>query len=199
MFAFCIYSRHTDYDCCNPQTKECAYMKKKRVVPTHTERPGKIYDGGKEKENNVIGRRIAEARKKKGFSIASFSSYLGNYGIKISAGGAGKWETGDSIPNAYQFISICTALDLENDIPFFMSEYAQNLNEEGKKKVEEYRADLVASGKYRPIPKLTSIISYKKMPVSDLRVSAGTGAFLDEGSYEMIDFPADKVPDGADF
>ena len=35
--------------------------------------------------------------------------------------------------------------------------------------------------------------------MSNLSVSAGTGAFLDEGSFEMVSFPASTVPDGADF
>ena len=37
------------------------------------------------------------------------------------------------------------------------------------------------------------------MPVSDLRISVGTGALLDEGSFEDISFPANKVPAGADY
>ena len=49
------------------------------------------------------------------------------------------------------------------------------------------------------MPRITSIITYISMPVSNLCVSAGTGAFLDEGNFEMLEFPADKVPTGADF
>ncbi len=37
------------------------------------------------------------------------------------------------------------------------------------------------------------------MPVSDLPVSAGTGAFLDEGNFEMVSFPESSIPDGAEF
>ena len=172
--------------------------KKRKALPVY-EAAAKKYDAGKEKEINAIGRKIAEARKKKGFSIATFSEYLKNYGISPSIGAAGKWETGYSVPNAYQFLAICTALDLEDDLPFFMADYVPELNDDGLRKVAEYKSDLIASGKYKPTPKLASIITYKKMPVSDLRVSAGTGAFLDEGSFEEIDFPADKVPSGADF
>ena len=35
--------------------------------------------------------------------------------------------------------------------------------------------------------------------MSDLRVSAGTGAFPDEGSFEEIGIPADKVPASAGY
>lgn len=161
--------------------------------------PDRRYDAAKEKDENVVGLRIAEARKKKGMSIAVFSEYLKNFGVNISAGGAGKWETGYSIPNAYQLVAVCNALEIEDPIPFFMQNYTPALNGEGERKVQEYRADLIASGRYCPVPKAANIISFIRMPVSDLRVSAGTGAFLDEGRFEMIDFPADKVPAGADF
>ncbi len=37
------------------------------------------------------------------------------------------------------------------------------------------------------------------MPVSALAASAGTGSFLDEGSYELTRVRADEVPEGAAF
>ena len=37
------------------------------------------------------------------------------------------------------------------------------------------------------------------MPVSYLPVSAGTGAFLDEGNFEMISVPKSTVPQTAEF
>ncbi len=179
--------------------KDVLNMKKEGIITPLTSAQGKVYDANKEKENNVVGLRITEARKKRGLSIASFSQLLKNYGVNISTGGAGKWETGYSIPNAYQLIAICNALGIEDQLPFFMSNYVPVLNDTGMKKVEEYKADLVASGKYRPSPKLTTIITYVRIPISNLCVSAGTGAFLDEGNFEMRDFPAAEVPSGADF
>ena len=157
------------------------------------------YDAAKEKAQNVVGLKIAEARKRKGLSLASFSRLLKHYGVSISTGGAGKWETGYSIPNAYQLIAVCSALEIEDQLSFLMADYTPALNEVGQRKVEEYRADLIASGKYRPEHGKAGSITYLSMPVSNLCVSAGTGAFLDEGNFEMVDFPADKVPSGADF
>ena len=61
-----------------------------------------------------------------------------------------------------------------------------------------YREDLIASGKYREVPPVLEI-RYLDMPVSDLPVSAGTGAFLDEGNFEMVSFPESSIPDGAEF
>ena len=175
-------------------------MKKKeeKVTPLFSSQ-GLVYDAAREKADNIVGYRIAEARKKKGMSIAAFSEYLEKFGVKISTGGAGKWETGYSIPNAYQLIAICNALEIEDQLQFFTGNYTPALNDAGIKKVQEYRSDLIASGKYRPAPRQSKVIRFVDMPVSYLPVSAGTGNFLDDGNFEMISFPEDKVPEGADF
>ena len=157
------------------------------------------YDAAAEKDRNTVGEKIREARKRKGLSIAAFSERMKAFGVDVSVGGAGKWELGYSIPNAYQLIAICSALDIEDQVPFFTESYVPVLNDEGMRKVAEYRADLVASGRYRPAARQASVIRFIDMPVSDLRVSAGTGSFLDEGEFEMVSFPEDKVPEGADF
>jgi len=157
------------------------------------------YDAEKEKAENYIGRRITKARKQKGLSIAAFSRYLENFGVKITTAGAGKWETGDSIPNAYQLVAICNALEIEDQIPYFMKNYQPDLDDTGIKKLQEYRKDLIASGRYRPEKTQPKIIRYVDMPVSNLAVSAGTGAFLDDDNFEMISFPEDQIPFGADF
>ena len=54
---------------------------------------------------------------------------------------------------------------------------------------------------YEPEAKIVRWIfdAYLDMPVSDLPVSAGTGAFLDEGNFEMVSFPESRIPDGAEF
>ena len=170
---------------------------KAKVIPISAAQ-AQGYNAAKEKEQNTIGARIAEARKRRGMTLADLSSSLEALGIKASRAAASKWETGETVPNAYQLVAVFNALGIEDRISYFMESYAPVLNEAGIRKVEEYRADLIASGKYRPVPKVTSI-RYIEMPVSNLAVSAGTGAFLDEGNFEMISFPEDKVPDGADF
>lgn len=157
------------------------------------------YNAAGEKERNVIGRKISAARREKGYTLAGFSRGLAAVGVKISTGGVGKWETGDSVPNAYQLIAVCSLLGLEEHLPFFMEAYQPELNAEGRRKVEEYRQDLIAGGRYRPAPILTKLISYIQMPVSRLPVSAGPGALLDEDSFEMMDVPEKTVPKGASF
>ena len=155
------------------------------------------YNAEAEKNKNVIGLRIAEARKKSGMSLVAFSRCLKDYGVSVGDGGLSKWETGSSIPNAYQLMAVCVALGIENESHYFMSSYQPPLNDEGIQKVADYKADLIATGKYKPEKKPK--IKYVEKPVSSLPVSAGTGAFLDEGNFEMLRFPESSVPDGAEF
>ena len=59
--------------------EEVLRMRKKKgqesVVSIAT--ASKEYDAATEKDNNIVGKRIAEARKKKGLSIAAFGKLLG--------------------------------------------------------------------------------------------------------------------------
>ena len=156
------------------------------------------YNAAAERENNVIGAKIADARKKRGLTLAAFIEILKNYGVKASVAAASKWETGESNITAYQLIAVFAALGMEDRLSYFMSNYVPALNDEGIRRLEEYKADLIATGKYKPAP-ARSAIRFIEMPVSNLAVSAGTGAFLDEGNFDMVSFPENKVPDGADF
>lgn len=157
------------------------------------------YNAEAERQENIIGARIDEARRNAGLSLVDFSELLKQYGVTMSPSGINKWAKGSALPNAYQMMAVCLALDLDVDVSYFCSNYVPSLNDAGLAKVREYRDDLIASGKYKPQPKVVNIIKYIEMPVSNLAVSAGTGAFLDEGNFEMVSFPEKSVPKGADF
>jgi len=157
------------------------------------------YNAVTEQNENFIGQRIAEARKRAGLSLAKFSTLLEEYGVSITPAGINKWEIGKSALSAYQLIAVSQALQMDVDFSLFMSMgKIPDLNEEGQRKVAAYKADLIASGRYKP-QSATNIIKFIEMPVSNLAVSAGTGAFLDEGNFEMVSFPESSVPHGADF
>lgn len=171
----------------------------KSKVVSITATRGALYNASVDREQNFIGKRIAEARSNNGLSLTGFSKLLADFGVSVTAAAINKWELGGSAPNAYQLLAIRQALNIEDD-GFFMSNAGlPELNAEGLRKVAEYRADLIASGKYKPQPKVVPFIKYIDMPVSSLAVSAGTGAFLDEGNFEMISFPEASVPKGANF
>ena len=157
------------------------------------------YNAAKDRACNYIGNQIRAARKSMKLSLEQLSQILMGYGVDIGRVAVNKWEKGISIPSAYQLLAVCAALHLEDGFDYFVSNTKRPLlNAEGRRKVKEYREDLIASGKYREVPPVLEI-RYLDMPVSDLPVSAGTGAFLDEGNFEMVSFPESSIPDGAEF
>lgn len=159
------------------------------------------YDAGAERQANVIGRKIAQARQAKGLSLPAFSELLGRHGLAIKRQGIGKWETGVAVPNAYQLLAICHALEIEEGLGYFTHSPTPEpeLNEAGMKKLRDYKEDLIASGRYTPRTGGQTDIIYLEMPVSTLPASAGTGAFLEEENFELLQVPASTVPAGADF
>ena len=169
-------------------------------IAVYTPKNTKNYNAALEKSMNYIGKQIAQARNKSGLSLVKFSTVLKDYGVSATASAIQKWENGSNTPNPYQLVAIAQALQMDCDLSLFMSSGpAPELNDEGMRKVADYKADLIASGRYKPESRSSRIIQFVEMPVSNLSVSAGTGAFLDEGSFEMVSFPVSSVPDGADF
>ena len=171
---------------------------KNEVLHLHVQ-PTAGYNAAADREANYIGKKIAEGRKSLGYSLDKFVEVLAEYGVHISRTGINKWEVGASSLNAYQLMAVGQALHV-HDYGFFMSSSDKDLlNEEGQKKVEEYREDLIATGKYRPQQEDAGVIQYKDMRISNLAVSAGTGQFLDEDNFETVSFPESSIPSGAEF
>ncbi len=173
-------------------------MRKARIIAPNL-MPEAKYDVVAERSDNVIGRRISQARKRRGYSLARYSEVLAAYGIRITPAGINKWEVGLSVPNAYQLIAICQSLGIEEQLSYFIRDFVSPLNDIGLKKVEDYRDDLIASGKYKPTLKLEEITRRIDMRVFDLPASAGTGSYLDSDQYEMMSFPENTIPAGAEF
>lgn len=156
----------------------------------------KRYNAAGERKENFIGRRIAEGRAAMGLSLADFTAALEGMGVDVGISAVNKWEKGGSAPNAYQLLAVSELLGLSADS--FKKCSDGELNGEGLKKLADYRADLVASGRYR-VQREQAVIEYIDMPVSSLAVSAGTGAFLDDDNFETVSVPASSVPEGAEF
>lgn len=161
------------------------------------------YDAEREAQENIIGSRIREARKAKKLSGPKFTERLSHFGIKVTRQSAAKWETGVSTPNAYQLLAICHALDIKDGLSYFTGSYErpkEELNAEGHRKVAEYKADLIASGNYKPrMPLGRRRERFVTAYLSTLGTSAGTGDFLDADSFEQVSFPESAVPSRADF
>lgn len=168
-----------------------------KVVPFRT--AASPYNAEIEKKRNVIGQQLAKAVRDCGYSKKAFCEVLKNYGVDVTHSALGKWTNGLTVPSAYQLVAICHSLHIEEGISYFTGSYVSELNEVGMAKMRSYRDDLIASGRYRPQSKDDNQIRYISKAVSNLCVSAGTGAFLDEGNYEMVSFPENAVPPDADF
>lgn len=116
------------------------------------------YNAAKDRECNYIGNQIRAARKSMKLSLEQLSQILMGYGVDIGRVAVNKWEKGISIPSAYQLLAVCAALHLEDGFDYFVSNTKRPLlNAEGRRKVKEYREDLIASGKYREVPPVLEI------------------------------------------
>jgi len=158
------------------------------------------YNAETERALNIIGSRIRAARKSQKISMDEFSALLSGYGVFAKKSAIGKWEQGDSIPSAYQLIAIAQALHLDDRISYFTNAMSdQSLNETGLQRLEEYRKDLIASGRYKLTRVAEQVAEMITVKLGTLPVSAGPGEFLDWMSFEEKDFPKSVVPAGTDF
>ena len=158
-------------------------------------RPNAVWNAAEERAGNIIGQRLSMERKRRGLTLEALRELLQNHGVEIQIQGLNKWEKGLTVPNAYQFIALCRILGIEDCMVGIESVL---LNDTGLQKLDEYKMDLIASGRYRPTSERYTE-TYIEMPISTLAVSAGVGEFLDEGGFEMIRFPKSAVPGNADF
>lgn len=172
-------------------------MPRKNKAPIiHLNRP--LYNAPSEYANNVIGERIADLRKQQKMSQATLCDELSLHGIDISRTALWKWEKGSATPSAYHLVALAKIFGIDSISLFTSSPLAPELDPVGLRKLEDYKEDLIASGRYSPAPKYMED-ELIEMPVSYLSASAGPGAFLDEGNFEMVQIPKSMVPAGADF
>lgn len=156
------------------------------------------YDAGKAREQNAIGEKIKELRRSEKMSLKEFAEKLERRGVVTSVSAVSKWELGQTLPNAYQLLAVFDCFGIADPSAYFAG--TSLLNEEGLRKAADYREDLIASGRYAADHSLGQAeIVYIRMPVSLVPASAGTGDILDEDLFEYRTFPADEVPEDADF
>ena len=110
---------------------------------------GVRYSAETEKQNNVIGTRLSEELKNRKLSKKEFCTTLKDFGVDVSQSALGKWTNGLTVPNAYQLLAICYALDLEDGLAAFTGEHTPLLNEAGAEKVRAYREDLMRGFMYQ--------------------------------------------------
>lgn len=148
-----------------------------------------------------IGSILASHRKAKKISQIELADNLRNYGVNVSNAAVSAWEKDISVPNAHQFLALCKILDITDIyntfIGFNPDDAMAKLNDEGKAKALEYIGLLLLSEQFQK--KETTIIPFRrKIKWSLLASSAGTGEFLDDENFEIIEVGV-EVPKEADF
>lgn len=148
-----------------------------------------------------LGEKLTELRVRYGLSQHDIAEKLNHKGFSVTNQAVSKWEKNYTIPNAYQFLALCDILKV-NDVLATLGDSSitaplSMLNEEGKKKADEYITLLLASGLYKNIQDNVIPIT-RRLKLFDLPVSAGTGEFLDSDSYELIEV-GQEVPVEADY
>ena len=86
------------------------------------------YNAFADKEQNVVGKRIAESRKSAGLTYEASSELLKGYGVSVSLSSIFKWENGSTVPNAYQLMAISHAFEIADMYSRFASTYQPELN-----------------------------------------------------------------------
>ena len=158
------------------------------------------YNALRERGENTVGLRIAEARSARNWSLAQLTAMLQASGVKLTKAAVNKWETGETVPNVYQFLAVAALLGMDERLGAYRADCPPELNPEGLRKLNEYRQDLISSGNYRPEPKpLKPAVPLREMAVACMPAAAGTGNCLDDTeAYDSMSFPADEIPKGAE-
>lgn len=149
------------------------------------------------RERNTLGQRIREARRAAGLTQAELALRLRDFGVRVQTPAVHKWESGETVPGAYQLLALCQALEIRDGLAFFISPApAEPLNAEGRRMLGEFRAWLESRDRYLLPRREPAMV---RVRLSTLPASAGTGDFLSEGEYEWVEFPESVVPRGTDF
>ena len=149
---------------------------------------------------NSIGSTLGELRRAKKLMQKDVAKKLSAYGINISAKTIHNWERELALPNARQFIALCDIYDVDDVLWHFYGKHKgllAGLNQDGRNKVREFINMIFQIEAYRDEPEEVREPT-RIYRLYDIPVSAGTGNFLDDSSYEMINAPA-YVPNSVDF
>ena len=153
-----------------------------------------------EDSSRKLGSKLSELRKARKMSQQEVAKLVSVGSDPISNRAVSKWETGDTLPNAEQFLALCRIYDIRDVLSTFIGmegpndEELNSLNKLGRERVDDYISLLKESPEFSYKQKVIRI--KRQMPLYDLPASAGTGVFLDSDSYTLIDVD-ETVPENA--
>ncbi len=137
---------------------------------------------------------LSALRKESGLSQAQVAEHCTAHGRAVTQKAVSKWERGDTLPDAEQFLLLCGLYNVGDVLSVFCGRDG-GLNDLGTQKLLDFMRILQSSDRFRTAQKKKTV---RRIPLYDLPVSAGRGQFLDSEHYELID--ADEgVPASATF
>lgn len=143
--------------------------------------------------------RLAQARKEQGKSqeqvVREMVLYLPQ-GETVSIGALSSWEVGRTQPKIQHALALAKVLgDVDVEYLFSSDLLRGGLNDDGLRKLAEYRRLLLESPRFRVQPPQPA---RRTIPIYLQAASAGTGQLLDDEVAEMLEAD-DSVPSGAEF
>ena len=153
--------------------------------------------------NIQLGETLARLRNLSKLSQKNAAEKLADYGFNLTNKTIYNWEKGLAKPGVEQFLALCDIYRVDDIWWEFAGEHRgplTGLNEAGRKRAREFIDLLFHIDMFRDDPPEESEFdgTLRLLPLYDIAVSAGTGTFLDESGYEMIEVPA-YVPQSAGF
>lgn len=148
-----------------------------------------------------IGDVISSRRKALRISQVELAARLQKHNISVSNKLICRWESNSSTISARQLLAVCEVLGITDIYTELIGDNPQNpfagLNELGRTRLLEYRDLLLLHDDYKE--HTAEIIPFhRRIPVSLISASAGTGNYLDEENFEMMDV-YEPIPARADF
>ena len=166
-----------------------------------------------------IGNKLRELRNVKGYTQQNVSNELG---LKYK-GTLGNWEIGNSEPDIATFLRLCEIYEINNILDVFGLDNSFDIkaNNQEQELLKTYRlldvhgkkiVDTVLSEEYERIKLSEKVLQFPAEPVYekfeeateeiniyDQYVSAGSGSYIDNASFEVMRFPVSQIPRGAKF
>lgn len=149
--------------------------------------------------NEIICRKLQEARKAAGLSQKDVCAWLGVRQSTFSS-----WETGKSEPPINVFLELCMKYEIDNITDYFMSDGIYSKRRVLDSRMLNKLADLTERGRaavYNCLDfeysnmRMQQITKKRTLPVYLQPAAAGLGNYLGESKYEEIELDA---PDEAD-
>lgn len=121
-----------------------------------------------------LGNKLQQLRKERNLSQTALAELITAKGYPITNKGISSWELNITVPNAYQFLAVCDVL------------HVADIN-------KEFLDQDTALNRLMMYAQM-----FRKLPVYTMAVSAGTGEFVEDDSYEMVTPPI-SVPTTASY